>query len=172
MRTEREGGTAVHRDDRETVAAGPATAAPVRVIPAAALALLGDLYGPTVICAVCTRTIKKHGKPCRACGSRDTMTAVPAAGAEPPPGYPCRHCRTLTTKRTRQLCPTCYTRVARVENYLFLTAWGIHPDLAALRLGVCRRTIERAIDDLADIRNGARRQSPPRSSPAAAGEPR
>jgi len=157
------------KDESET--AGPAPAVSVRVIPAAALALLGELYGPAVICAGCTRAVKP-GRACTACGSVATVTAVPPPGAGPPPGYPCRRCRTLTSRRTRFLCPRCYTQASRTENYLFLTAAGVGPDQAAARVGVSRRTIDRDLADLARLRNPARRRLPSASGPVTAREPR
>jgi hypothetical protein len=166
-----EAAPAVRRDDRETGAAGPADAVPVRVIPAAALALLGELYGPTAFCAVCTRAVRP-GRPCAFCGARARGTAVPPPGASPPPGYPCRHCRTLTARRTGGLCPGCRRRASRAEDYLFLTASGVHPDLAAARVGVSRRSIARDLAALARIRNRGRRPAPSGNCPAPAGEPR
>lgn len=113
----------------------------LRVISPAALALLGDLYGETAICAACTRAVQS-GRAC-ACGARATVKASPAPGAEPPPGNPCRSCRTLATRRTRGLCPRCYAQASRAEDYQFLIASGVHPDQAAARIGVSRRTIAR-----------------------------
>lgn len=120
----------------------PGTSGPVlKVITPAALALLGELYGETAICAACTRTVQP-GRAC-ACGARATVKAAPAPGAEPPPGSPCRRCRTLATRRIRGLCPRCYAQASRAEDYQFLIAAGVHPDQAAARTGVSRRTIAR-----------------------------
>lgn len=124
-----------------------------RVIPPAALALLGDLYGEAAICAACTRAARP-GRACAACGARATVKTAPSPGAVPQPGRPCRSCRTLTVKRTRGLCPRCYALSARVEDYEFLVAAGVHPDEAAARVGVSRRTIER---DLAALARGPAR---------------
>jgi hypothetical protein len=118
----------------------------LKVIPAAALALLGDLYGEASICAACTRAVRP-GRAC-ACGARATVNTAPPPGVGPPAGSPCRHCRTLTADRTRGLCPRCYTQASRVEDYQFLTAAGVHPDQAAARVGVSPRTIAR---DLAAV---------------------
>jgi RNA polymerase subunit RPABC4/transcription elongation factor Spt4 len=151
----------------EGQAPGPVPAVGVKVIPAAALALLGELYGLAAICVGCTRTVGP-GKACAACGTRATVTAAPPDGAAPPPGSPCRHCRKLTPRRTRGLCPRCHTRASRAEDYLFLTAAGVHPDQAAARVGVSRRTIERDLAGLARIRNPARCPPPSGSSPVTA----
>jgi RNA polymerase subunit RPABC4/transcription elongation factor Spt4 len=126
----------------------------LKVIPAAALALLGDLYGEAVICAGCTRAVQPD-RTCTACGARATVKAAPPPGAGPPPGSPCRRCRTLATERRRGLCPRCYMQASRAEDYQFLIAGGVHPDQAAARVGVSRRTIER---DLAALGRGAARQ--------------
>jgi RNA polymerase subunit RPABC4/transcription elongation factor Spt4 len=131
------------KDQRNNEAdARPGTpGAVLRVISPAALALLGDLYGETAICAACTRAARP-GRAC-SCGARATVKAVPAPGAGPPPGSPCRRCRTLTPKRTRGLCPRCYAQASRAEDYQFLIASGVHPDQAAARVGVSPRTIAR-----------------------------
>jgi RNA polymerase subunit RPABC4/transcription elongation factor Spt4 len=134
---------------------GPGTPGPVlRVITPAALALLGDLYGATAICAGCTRAVRP-GRACAACGARATVNAAPPPDAAPPPGSPCRRCRTLTARRTRSLCPRCYAQASRVEDYQFLIASGVHPDQAAARVGVSSRTIAR--DLAATARPRARR---------------
>jgi hypothetical protein len=118
-----------------------ARGAVLRVISLAALALLGDLYGEAAICAACTRAVRP-GRAC-ACGARATVKTAPAPGAEPPPGSRYRRCRALTTKRTRGLCPRCYAQASRAEDYQFLIGVGVHPDQAAARVGVSRRTIAR-----------------------------
>lgn len=147
------------KDQRSNEAAarpvnGPGTPGPVlRVITPAALALLGDLYGEAAICAACTRTVRP-GRAC-ACGARATVNAAPPQDAGPPPGSPCRRCRTLTARRTRGLCPRCYAQASRAEDYQFLIASGVHPDQAAARVGVSRRTIAR--DLAATARPRARR---------------
>lgn len=136
------------KDQRSNEAAarpanGTGTPGPVlRVITPAALALLGDLYGDAAVCAGCTRAVRP-GRACTACGARATVNTAPPQDAAPPPGSPCRRCRTLTARRTRGLCPRCYEQASRVEDYQFLIASGVHPDQAAARVGVSRRTIAR-----------------------------